>query len=244
MALRMGQFDDAVENCDYADVGYASDLTDAESDEECAYVPRVPECGAPRSSKRTCGAGSENGVVPERRVRSRIDEQLELLRAVIPVSGTDERASVLTDAYEYIAQLQRQVQELHSELDSETCSDDDASSCEDDFDSPSCSDDGRAVDSNSAFEWSCASRRGRSRSRVEVESTRAGLRIRVECDKRAGLLVEVMKVLESSGLNVEGAGVAFEERFVLDCVGSVVDRKRTSECRRVGLRLKSLVADH
>jgi len=69
-------------------VGYASDLTDAESDEECAYVPRVPECVAPRSSKRTRDALSENGVVPERRVRSRIDEQLELLRAVIPVSGT------------------------------------------------------------------------------------------------------------------------------------------------------------
>jgi len=78
----------------------------------------------------------------------------------------DERASVLTDAYEYIAQLQRQVQELHSELDTETCSDDDASSYEDDFESPSCSDEERAVDSNSAFEWSCASRRGRSRSRV------------------------------------------------------------------------------
>jgi len=57
---------------------------------------------------------------------------------------------------------------------------------------------------------------------VEVVSTRAGLRIRVECDKRAGLLADIMKVLEARGLNVEEVSVAFEERFVLDCVGSLV----------------------
>lgn len=53
-------------------------------------------------------------------------------------------------------------------------------------------------------------------------STRAGLRIHVECDKRPSLLADIMKVLEARGLNVEGAGVAFEERFVLDCAGSLV----------------------
>lgn len=57
---------------------------------------------------------------------------------------------------------------------------------------------------------------------MEVVSTRAGLRIHVECDKRPSLLADIMKVLEARGLNVEGAGVAFEERFVLDCVGSLV----------------------
>jgi transcriptional regulator of aromatic amino acid metabolism len=53
-------------------------------------------------------------------------------------------------------------------------------------------------------------------------STRAGLRIRVECDKRAGLLADIVKVLESRGLNVEEANVGFEDRFVLDCIGSLV----------------------
>lgn len=81
-----------------------------------------------------------------------------------------ERASVLTGACEYIEKLQRQVQELHSELDTESCSDDDdddGSSCEDDeVSSPSCSEDERPVDSNSTYEWSSASCRGRSRSRV------------------------------------------------------------------------------
>ncbi len=61
-------------------------------------------------------------------------------------------------------------------------------------------------------------------------STRAGLRIRVECDKRAGLLADIMKVLESSGLNVEGTRVAFEERFVLDCVDSVVLTQSHQSC--------------
>lgn len=223
--------------CDSAEEDeYASDLTDAESDEE--YAP-----GA-RGVKRTF---SDNGVVSERRIRSRIDEQLALLRAVLPNSRSDERASVLTGACEYIKKLQRQVQELHSEVDTGPCSDDDdddVSSCEDDeVSSPSCSEDERPGDSNSTYEWSSASSRGRSRSRVEVVSTRAGLRIHVECDKRPSLLADIMIVLEARGLNVEGAGVAFEERFVLDCVGSLVDRKRTVECRHLGARLKSLIMD-
>lgn len=233
------------EKCDYAEVDYASDLTDAESDEEYGTSPPrvLSERVGPRSFKRTYGVFVDNGVtVPERRLRSRIDEQLELLRAVVPNSNTVEQGAVLTGAYEYIEKLQRQVQQLHSEFDAESCSDDDhVSSCEGDS-STSCTEDERPVDSNSAFEWSCASRRGRSRARVEVVSTGAGLRIRVDCDKRPSLLADIMKVLESRGLNVEEASVAFEERFVLDCVGSVVDRKRTVECRHVGARLKSLIA--
>lgn len=237
------QFTDAVgyycENVDYA-----SDLTDAESDEEYGCVPRALERVVSRSSKRTYGACLDHGVVPERRLRCRVDEQLALLRAVIPVSCTDERASVLTGAYEYIESLQRQVQELHSELDTVSWSDDDddESSCEDDCARPSCSDDDdRAGDSNSAFEWSCAGGRGRSRSRVEVVSNRAGLRVRVECEKSPGLLGEVMAVLEGRGLNVEEASVALEDRFVLDCFGTVGDRKHVVESRHVGSRLKALI---
>lgn len=195
---------------------------------------------------------------------------------------------MLTGAYEYIEKLQRQVQQLHSEFDAESCSDDDhVSSCEGDS-STSCTEDERPVDSNSAFEWSCASRRGRSRARVgfgdrllfsyffasrhysmrytslhfyitalrfksrltrvprlyeqvEVVSTGAGLRIRVDCDKRPSLLADIMKVLESRGLNVEEASVAFEERFVLDCVGSVVSTDpKSMETAFVGCNVYTL----
>lgn len=82
-------YDDAVENCEYEDVGYASDLTDAESDDECVFTPmaRVERVGS-WSSKRTYGVIVGNGVAPERRVRRRIDEKIEELRAVIPYSCT------------------------------------------------------------------------------------------------------------------------------------------------------------
>jgi hypothetical protein len=40
-----------------------------------------------------------------RRKRSRIDEQLELLRAAIPDFCTDEKESILAGAYEYIENL-------------------------------------------------------------------------------------------------------------------------------------------
>jgi hypothetical protein len=75
-----------------------------------------------------------------RRKRNRIDEQLELLRATIPDLYTDEKESILASAYEYIENLQRQVQELNDEVDGESAySDDDedeednVSSCEDDL---------------------------------------------------------------------------------------------------------------
>lgn len=110
MALRMGiamEWSDVVGYCDYADVEYESDLTDTESDEEYAFAPMSFErtVVARRSTKRTYGVFLDSEAVPERRKRSRIDEQLELLRAAIPnlctVSGwcvfwnaTEERSGV------------------------------------------------------------------------------------------------------------------------------------------------------
>lgn len=44
----------------------------------------------------------------------------------------DEKTLILRGAYEYIEKLQRQVQELHSELDSDSCFSDDESCCSDD----------------------------------------------------------------------------------------------------------------
>lgn len=86
---------------------------------------------------------------------------------------------MLTGAYKYIENLLRQVQELHYELDTESCSDDDDVSSCDDYDlSPSCTEEERPLDSNSAFEWSSASRRGRSRSRVGFGSLPLPLSLR------------------------------------------------------------------
>ena len=66
----------------------------------------------------------------------------------------NEKASILTGAYEYIEKLQRQVLELHDELDSESvCSDDeedDVSSCEDDLNTEADS----PLDFNAVFQGS------------------------------------------------------------------------------------------
>lgn len=88
----------------------------------------------------------------------------------------DEKASILTGAYEYIEKLQRQVQELHYELESESCCDDDLSACEDDFSlweddfSPSCTEEERPADSNAAVESSCTSCCGCSQPTVGLHS--------------------------------------------------------------------------
>jgi hypothetical protein len=96
------ELNEALGYCGDADVEYASDLTDSESDEEYACSSRAFE----RSAKRTYEVFVDSdGVVPERRKRSRIDEQLELLRAAIPDFCTDEKESILAGAYEYIENL-------------------------------------------------------------------------------------------------------------------------------------------
>lgn len=92
MALSMSipmELNDALDYCNYADQDYPSDLTDTENDEELyAFTPRAFERTVPRSSKRTYGLFLDSDAVPERRLRSKINEQLELLRAVLPNSCT------------------------------------------------------------------------------------------------------------------------------------------------------------
>lgn len=59
---------------------------------------------------------------------------------------------------------------------------------------------------------------------MEVVQTQGRLKIHVECEKRSGLLVDIMEVLESSGLNVEQASITCQEHLVFDGVGSEVLR--------------------
>lgn len=241
MALSMSipmELNDALDYCNYADQDYPSDLTDTENDEELyAFTPRAFERTVPRSSKRTYGLFLDSDAVPERRLRSKINEQLELLRAVLPNSCTDEKASILTGAYEYIETLQRQVQELHYELEAESCCDDDLSSCDDDLSSceddfcPSCTGEERPVDSNAVEEASCTSYCGCSQPTVDVVRSDKGLKIHIECHKKPGLLVEIMELLETCGLNVEQASIACQEHLVFDGIGSEVEGNDATNCK-------------
>lgn len=213
---------------DYCNYGedYGSDL-----DDEYAITPRAFE--APRSSKRTYGLFLESDPVPERKLRPKIDEQLELLRAVLPNSCTEEKASILTGAYEYIEKLQRQVQELHYELDDSSVVDfwEDEEFCEQ----------SRPMDYSNAAESSCSSCGVCSQPTVEVVRIEEGLKIHIECCKVPGLLVEIMELLESCGLNVEQASIACQDHLVFDGIGcevEVSDGCRVSaEAVQTGLQL-------
>lgn len=227
-ALSMGPA--ALEYCNYED--YGSDL-----DDEYAFTPRAFErTTAPRSSKRTYGLFLESDPDPERKLRPKIDEQLELLRAVLPNSCTEEKASILTGAYEYIEKLQRQVQELQYELDSEH-----DSSVVDFWEDEEFCEQSRHVDYSNAAESSCSSCGVCSQPTVEVVRIEEGLKIHIECCKVPGLLVEIMELLESCGLNVEQASIACQDHLVFDGIGcevEVSDGCRVSaEAVQTGLQL-------
>lgn len=55
---------------------------------------------------------------------------------------------------------------------------------------------------------------------VKVRRTKEGLNIHIECDKRPGLLVDIMELLESRGLNMEQASIVCVEQLVFDGIGS------------------------
>ncbi|KAG0600911.1 hypothetical protein M758_11G070300 [Ceratodon purpureus] len=252
-----------------------SDLTDIENDGE------EVECGGTESSSTaSVGDGERRGVKrgycmrvdsgaadaavvqPERRLRSRLHEQFALLRAAVPNLRTDERASILTGAYEYIERLQRQEEELLCELGVESsCDEEDLSCCEDEVSCSSCRGaEERAVESRpgdcSKFNsLSCGSDCGCSSqpTSVEVVRTEAGFRIHIECGMRPGLLLAIMELLESSGLSVEEATVECEERLVFNGIGleddeGISEAGEASNLTRVsseflGASLRSLVSD-
>ncbi|XP_024360345.1 transcription factor SCREAM2 [Physcomitrium patens] len=216
MAVSMGltvDFSDSVGYVNYAD----HDLTDIENDEDYAYTPTAFQPVLPRSCKRTYGVFLGSEVVLERKLRSRMHGQLEQLRAVIPNSFTEEKASILADAYKYIEKLQRQVEELYYELGTESCFEEGSSCCEDDF---SLSHRERTLETNADSESSSGSEFGYSQPTVKVRRTKEGLNIHIECDKRPGLLVDIMELLESRGLNMEQASIVCVEQLVFDGIGS------------------------
>lgn len=45
-----------------------------------------------------------------------------------------------------------------------------------------------------------------------------GLKIHIECDKRPGLLVDIMELLELNGLNLEQANIACLEHLSLEAL--------------------------
>ncbi|XP_073390971.1 transcription factor ICE1-like isoform X1 [Physcomitrium patens] len=240
---------DAVGVSNHADLDYSSDLTDVENyEEECGFVHRTLEIPKSRSS----GVFVDSAALPELRLRLRIHEHFRLSQEVLLNSCTDEIASILTKLYEYIEKLQTRVKELDSELDSKYSRYEDDWVCSGDGWSPSYKEEQRPVDLNAPLETgfvSCSQPTVRI-SQVEVMSTKEGLKIHIECEKRPGLLRDIMELLESRGLNVEKASVAFDEHFVLDCVGSEIDgRDNTKNSPKsclsavaVGASLVSLIA--
>jgi hypothetical protein len=102
MALSVSLHNEAaVELFDLTDQEYLSDVTSTgESDQEdFASVPRAFEQVVPRNLKRTYGVlVDSSSLVPERRLRTRVDEQLELLRAILPNSCTVSTKSTTTSS--------------------------------------------------------------------------------------------------------------------------------------------------
>ncbi|KAG0556692.1 hypothetical protein KC19_11G072200 [Ceratodon purpureus] len=211
-----------------------SDLTDIENDGE------EVECGGTESSSTaSVGDGERRGVKrgycmrvdsgavdaavvqPERRLRSRLHEQFALLRAAVPNLRTDERASILTGAYEYIERLKRQEEELLCELGVESsCDEEDLSCCEDEVE---------VVRTEAGF-------------RIHIEcGMRPGLLLAImELLESSGLSVEEATVECEERLVFNGIGLEDDEG--ISEAGEASNLTRVSS-EFLGASLRSLVSD-
>lgn len=132
-----------------------------------------------------------------------LDQQLDELRAVVP-NNTRRRErsdSIVVDAYYYIATLQKQVEDLSSELLEDASLD-------------------RTQDEEID---------ARSLPMVEVMKRDGVLEVRMVCANRPGLLVDVMETVESRGLTVIDAKIACDSNIVIEYLSLKREESVTDE---------------
>lgn len=134
---------------------------------------------------------------------AKLDQQLDGLRAVVPnsTSRRERSDSIVVDAYYYIATLQKQVEDLSSELLEDASL---ARTQDEEIDE-------------------------RSLPMVEVMKRDGVLEVRMVCANRPGLLVDVMEAVESRGLTVVDAKIASHSNIVFEYLSLESEESVTDE---------------
>ncbi|XP_024358843.1 transcription factor SCREAM2 isoform X2 [Physcomitrium patens] len=180
----------------YSDAEWA--MSDSESDEEPIALQRVD---TPGFLKRTYGVLAYDSSLERKHKYAKLDEQLDDLRAVLPnATKSKERTSVVLDAYQYIATLQRQVDDLSAEL------------LEEDVLSPAQTQDEECDQRDTVSSYSSV----HVQPLVEVVRRDGLLEVWIVCANRPSLLVDVMEAVESRGLAVTHARIACHNDIVFE----------------------------
>ncbi|PPD74877.1 hypothetical protein GOBAR_DD28209 [Gossypium barbadense] len=226
---RHGELDIEEASIDVSGLNYDSD----ERNGDCKLEETVNNGGCNSNATSTVtGGGDQKGkkkgmpaknLMAERRRRKKLNDRLYMLRSVVPKISKMDRASILGDAIDYLKELLRKINDLHTELES----------------TPH----GSLMPPSTSIhpltptpptlpcrvkEELCPSSLPSSKSQpakveVRVREGRA-VNIHMFCARRPGLLLSTMRALDNLGLDIQQAVISCFNGFALDVF-------RAEQCR-------------
>ncbi|GMH31511.1 hypothetical protein Nepgr_033354 [Nepenthes gracilis] len=215
--------EDALENMSFdgSALNYDSDeLTEINKLDECTKNEGINSnvnssvTGGGDSKGKKKGLPAKN-LMAERRRRKKLNDRLYMLRSVVPKISKMDRASILGDAIEYLKELLKKINDLHNELESAPPTPSFTHTTSSYPLTPTLPNLPSRI-KEELWQSSLPSPNGQP-ARIEVRLREGrSVNIHMFCARKPGLLLSIMRALDSLGLDIHQAVISCFNGFAMD----------------------------